>query len=154
MSRCLPIPGYYDNKTEICVICPNGCSLCQSHKYCYTCLPGYYINPQFLCGVECPFRSYLDSSTSTCLSCPYDCYTCTFEGSCTSCSNQSDFRSISDVLTRCLPNVGFYDGGLSTAENCPSVCTMCESPSFCLGCIRGYYLFNGTCDNSCPPRYF
>ena len=28
ISRCVASPGYYDNKTQVCLPCPKGCYLC------------------------------------------------------------------------------------------------------------------------------
>ena len=59
-SRCLPLPGYFDNGVTLCVSCPSQCSLCSSLTVCSACVSPYFLN----------------TTSSFCETCPYDCLTC------------------------------------------------------------------------------
>ena len=47
--------------------------------------------------------------------------------------------------SRCDPMSGYYEGGVTQANQCVSPCQTCSSVSICLDCISGYFLSSGSC---------
>jgi hypothetical protein len=76
IGRCLPLPGYYDNLSQICLPCPLGCLLCQSETYCLSCNTGFFLDLDFMCTASCPAHYFGDTSSLLCVPCPYDCLNC------------------------------------------------------------------------------
>jgi len=92
-SRCLPLPGYYDNGTSTSSKCPATCSNCRNSSICSGCIQGYYLSIRSTCESICQQGSIVlltGNKVSACTKCPYDCSYCSVEGQCTSCSESSN----------------------------------------------------------------
>ena len=106
--RCIPIAGYFDNKTHISLSCQNNCKTCNSLTLCTSCVTGTFLNQNSQCVVECSPRYVANTILGICQRCPYDCYRCNLEGNCTACSSTVDNRKLDTSTSRCVPIEGFY----------------------------------------------
>lgn len=107
-KRCLPLVGYFDNKTAVCVKCPNGCFACISLSRCISCLTGFFFNSDGLCYSSCPQRTFPNVFARVCFPCYYTCATCSQPKTCSSCNSTYDFRVLNFTKESCQCLTGFY----------------------------------------------
>jgi len=107
-SRCIAMPGFFDNQTKIGVPCPVNCRTCKSSTLCISCTNATFLDLNGLCSETCGPRYYSNTGLSICQSCPYDCYTCDGLGSCTSCNDTIDNRMMDTGTRRCIPIQGCF----------------------------------------------
>lgn len=147
----MALAGYYDNQTQVCLLCAEGCSRCKSATLCLDCYKGYFLADDNLCVKSCPARYYQPIDARRCYKCPYDCYRCDFNGSCVSCKEDTDAREIDDAVLRCNPKIGFFNNYTEAAASCPASCSSCISETHCLSCAEGFMLTpQKLCLGSCP----
>jgi hypothetical protein len=122
-AACPPVPGYYDNKTTIAVLCTTqdvNCLACTNNTgvwMCQNCTTGFFLDP-----------------TGSCKACDPSCATCIDGISCATCPT----RFIIDPSTRlCIYNP-------CTDPNCLE-CTEVD----CLTCVIGYYANGELCLTEC-----
>lgn len=128
--------GEYGNKREgVCMVCPVGCTECESGSNCESCERGYSL-------------TYLGE----CLPCADHCEHCE-KGQCLKCA--TDF--FEDATGICVSNCGAGMYGQKTSSKCmtcPIGCSRCESGKVCKDCIAGYSFNSETfeckgCDVKC-----
>ena len=100
-QRCLPLPGYFDNLTQVGVQCFWKCNMCLNTQVCSSCIQGYYLSLVSSCESLCQPRYKQDATTLTCSQCPYDCYNCDDNSQCTTCDSQNDHRVLNNETLRC-----------------------------------------------------
>jgi len=125
-TRCIPIPGYFDNITHISAKCPQACALCLNITYCINCNNRNFLNYLNQCNSSCPVRYYPINAILICANCTYDCYTCDSTG-CLSCNATTDFRQLNSSSRRCVPLKGYFESNSTTSTACPAVCSACTS---------------------------
>jgi proprotein convertase subtilisin/kexin type 5 len=152
-SRCVALDGYFDNLTQICPLCPSGCSICSSPIHCTACTAGLFLVSN-LCSGICPVRFVADPVLFVCAPCPYECYTCDLSGNCLSCNSTVDYRFSSNASAWCVALTGYFDNFTEIAVPCPFGCAECKSINFCTTCLIGYFFYQDGCHASCPARYF
>ena len=135
MSRCSPLPGYYETNTSVAGQCFPDCEICTSASNCQGCFPYFYL------GTGTP---------PLCLACPYDCYTCDSSGNCLTCNDTADFRVLNG--SRCVPMPGYFESYLRVASACEWGCQQCTSGTSCQACLPNYIALNGDCE--CKPRTY
>lgn len=125
---------------------------------------------------SCPIKMTYSPNLGMCLSCPYGCLTCianSFPMICTSCTPGFIFFAYS--FPYCGFNSPYYQcindyslvGNYSCIPNNPSVeylqctsivinCRVCvyNNAQVCIACNPNYYLYNNTCNPSCPTGTF
>lgn len=183
-SRCVPINGYFDNLTTVCVKCGSNCLQCVSASYCVNCEDGYYISggvcakcpegcltcisnsecqscsaglilaANFLCYAPCFPSQYFNVSTLSCQNCSKGCISCLSLSVCNFCRNGT-YLLFNDSTPTCI--------------SCPSKCMTCLSFTNCTSCYPGFYFINNSCfscsenqylnpglncANQCPIRYY
>jgi len=84
-SRCVPLPGYYDNSTTVSVQCPVVCNECSSAKVCSACSNSNYLRFDNYCYARCLTGTFADNFARKCLSCPSKCLSCLSAAVCTEC---------------------------------------------------------------------
>lgn len=152
--RCLPLAGYYDINQTVCVQCRTSCYSCISATYCIRCKSGYLLFNN-TCSPGCPKRYFIENYTLTCQQCPIDCFYCDNISHCLDCSITGDFRTLTTSQSRCISIVGYYDDLLQVCKPCQNGCSICTSLTFCIACLKGYFLSVGySCQTSCPTRMF
>ena len=67
---CDPLPGFFDNGTQLAPACVSPCDQCTSASACVTCVPGYFI---------------FGSACNNCSSAMPNCLTCPNATACSSC---------------------------------------------------------------------
>jgi len=173
-SRCIAIPGFFDNQTRVCVRCPANCSTCKSSILCTLCINPTFLNASGLCSVTCGPRYYPNTALFICQSCPYDCYTCDGYGSCTSCNDTIDNRMMDPGTRRCIPMQGYFQfiitnstrlllinqgaNMMQISRRCPEGCKSCNSLTICTACLENYllgFIANTVlCYKDCPLRFY
>jgi proprotein convertase subtilisin/kexin type 5 len=107
---------------------------------CFACIAGLTPNvTNSYSSCVCPDRQYYSAGSLSCLPCPYDCLTCNNNGDCLTCSTQ-DHRQLNTTNSRCVPLPGYYDNGVTLADNCLTNCENCTSASTCTGCLARFVL--------------
>jgi len=106
-KRCVAMPKFFDNLTQICVSCPSECAICTSLLRCSSCVSGLVLTSDLKCSSSYPPRSFINPITQLYQLCPYDCLTCNSDGLCLSCS-PSDNRVLDSVTSRCIPMPKYF----------------------------------------------
>jgi len=120
--------------------CDANCLTCETNStYCLSCSSGkYLISSLHTCDISCPFLFYKNSATNTCDAC---------STSCASCNGASS--------SNCLICFTGYYLSSGNCIGCASECSACETSStYCLSCSASLYLFNNSCQSSCPMQYY
>lgn len=153
-ARCVPLTGYFDNKTTIAAKCPEGCYSCISSSLCVSCQAGFLKRDDGICHSSCPSRYLANSQLLLCEVCPSDCLTCDASGNCLSCDSPSDFRQLNVFNNRCTPLPGYYESKVQISARCPTGCGNCSSSTNCWACLEGFALRGDhLCYTSCPDRF-
>lgn len=154
-SAC-PYGTYANSTTNVCESCVSPCTACSSISYCLACIIGQNLY-NGNCILNCPQGYY--SQSQICAACISPCATCTISGiACDTClSNLNPPLYLINqkcVLAENCPSGTYSNSTDSKCSNCVSPCLTCSNFSFCLSCIVGSNLYNGSCINSCPPGYY
>lgn len=108
-----------------CVACTSSqCQTCNpnSPSQCYSCLPGYFLNP----------------SNNQCQACSSSCSTCLTSSGCTTCA--TGFTKMKGVA---ISASGYQ------CVACNSPCATCiNTPDYCTSCVSGYQFFGWKCAQS------
>jgi len=107
-SRCIAMPGFFDNQTKASASCPTNCTTCKSSSLCTSCTNATFLDANGLCSTSCGPRYYSNTVLLICQNCPFDCYTCDGYGSCTSCNDTIDNRMLDTGTRRCIPLQGYF----------------------------------------------
>jgi proprotein convertase subtilisin/kexin type 5 len=157
VSRCLVLPGYFDNGTSVGAPCLPKCTMCLNLKVCSACVQGYYLSIASTCEDICQprFGQARDASGGLiCTQCPYQCYQCDSAGNCTTCNAQLDHRVLNNYTLRCECLPGYYENRTVSCPSCPSGCATCSSPALCSSCSLGYFFLADACLLVCPQRFY
>ncbi|KAL4456253.1 hypothetical protein ABPG74_014214 [Tetrahymena malaccensis] len=175
LKNC-PVGYYPSDSTQSCVQCVKPCSLCTSSTMCQACQVGYYLqnnynqskvlvssscmicnnvcndcsagtaldcisckSPLSLQGNQCQQQCNVGyySNQGMCLLCSQNCLQCTSASNCTVCSQ--GYISIKGVCQLCN-------------FKCSSCFGLNETQ--CYSCISPYYLYQSTCQLTCPDQFF
>ena len=121
-STCDPLPGFFDNGTQLAPACLSPCNQCTSASACVTCVSGYFIS---------------GSACNDCSSAMTNCLTCPNATACSSC--QLGF--IVNATTNLCSVVPCYD---LNCLSCPA------SMAVCVSCVQGYQpASDGSCQTVC-----
>ena len=119
---CQVCPLGYTLNFGNCIQCTaSQCQTCNpnSPSQCYSCLPGFFLNP----------------STSKCQACSASCQTCLTSTGCLTCASG---------FTR-LQGVSMTSSGYQCVA-CNSPCLTCvNTPDYCTSCVPGYQFFGWKC---------
>ena len=161
-SRCLPLPGYYDDGLShiVALACNANCLTCTtSSTYCLSCPPGKFLSGTTCVGCVDPNCNNCTTS-SNCWACvvPYSpsAYVCVLNctlvnGNCTSCSSTPTlactacatgfFLNTTDNTCAVICGDGILastelcdDGNKVDGDGCSSVCAI-ETAYFCTGAV-------------------
>jgi len=130
--RCVPIQGYFDNSTQICVQCPSVCSSCTTAKICTFCVNNYFLRVDNYCYTDCLVGFYPQNTTWSCEKCPLGCTSCLSSILCLACNEGFYLRS-SLCYTSCLVRT-FGDSLTRQCLSCSFDCYTCNELGSCLTC--------------------
>ncbi|EAS02540.2 myxococcus cysteine-rich repeat protein (macronuclear) [Tetrahymena thermophila SB210] len=155
--------------------CANTCESCHAENpsLCLSCYNGFYLLNN-KCVTECPSEQYQDQINKQCVSCSStypNCKICN-QNSCLLCQNSYYFSPTNNCVTCSQTPIKQYwnpismqctdtcDSGLQADDQnqvCRNQCKdqgclICNqaSQNICQQCFSGYYLYNGSCVQSCP----
>ncbi len=137
MANCTGTATFYNNGTNTCDNCTNGCAACQNATKCTTCAEGYYQDPNTtLCTLtSCGDGKFFNNGTSKCEDCLGNCKTCNDSTTCMVC------------------NAGFFyeeATGDNKCSACIDDCTTCKDNSTCDTCMDGWHVEDDVCvDDDC-----
>ena len=157
--------GYIPNATaRMCTnpSCDYTCSVCTgsaSTYKCLSCLPGYFLQPDYTCDTSCPFGYSQDTVNRVCtLICDLSCAVCTGSSSneCSSCNNGFFLQPNGMSCDGACPS-GYSKDSINN-RCCDISCNVCSGLKNyeCTSCTTGYFLApNGTaCIKPCPEGYW
>lgn len=138
----------------MCEPCTFPCLTCSHTQINCTSCNSTIENPYYLfigrCLQICPNYTFPNSNGWACTTCIPPCEMCSTNASCVSCTN--GFYLFNQTCSGVCP-LGFV-GLNKICTPCTNNCSKCSgSPSFCLSCNLGTYLYNTsspTCSSSCP----
>ena len=150
---------YPDNATMNCTSCFTNCFSCSSTTRCNICKSGYYLlavqgaNANE-CVTSCPPGYYNNITTLSCSSCSNNCETCTSSNVCTDCTNNY-YLYATNSSTTCVSNcpTNYFNptilDGSGSCGRCASYCYSCSDAQTCTECISSsYVIINGMCTPS------
>ena len=81
ISRCVPLPGFYDTGIPVTSPCLLPCTECLSATFCTACNFVTYLTKNNTCIQKCLQQlTFYGQPRPTCETCPYDCLTCNIYG--------------------------------------------------------------------------
>lgn len=96
----------------------------------------------------CPVNYYGEVTSKICVECVAPCLACTGKFTCLSCT--SGYLLNGYCYDICPPGT-FGNSTSKTCDQCQSPCLTCViNANYCTKCIPNYYIYNGTCQQSCP----
>ncbi|EAR96336.2 transmembrane protein, putative (macronuclear) [Tetrahymena thermophila SB210] len=163
-----------------CLTCQDestSCKSCQRDAY-----KDYYLQGT-QCVMSCNHQFYASKQLGRCVECSSaieGCLTCLDQFTCTSCIDSINYTIQNNKCVRkCKPNQFVLmnslqqikslqqrrlweldqDSVINSCQNCSpeinSVCKQCIGlPTYCEICQDGYFIYNGKCLNSCPPKTY
>lgn len=120
LGNCIDCSDYYTcvlcdsgsflNDSDICELCPENCTLCDSEVSCTDCIPDYEVraseDSEHLCAPICTDGYY--SEYLLCERCPLSCSLCDSATKCTSCSGSFSLITYSNGNVLCEEECGDY----------------------------------------------
>lgn len=109
------------------------------------------------CALTCITNGYVPWGL-ICKGCSTICLTCSVNpNNCTSCDNSgtNPYFFNNNCLSTCTG--GYYnDNNAWTCRSCNPPCETCTSASInsCLSCISPLYLYQTSCETSCPDKFY
>lgn len=142
-----PASSYLNLSLSTCSNCPSNCSSCTNSSYCQQCSKGVLVSGS--CQENCPLGYY--SYYSVCAPCMYGCLVCTGSNTCSQCYIGFLYQNL--CVQMCPTGwVSLTANNNTYCQKCVSGCLKCTvSPSQCISCTSGLFLYIFSCLTVCPP---